>query len=77
MRARATVTGYPFFCGTQSPCEDDPTFVSLGNFPCDSTTVDVCVVDLVNAGPACQVSAQPQGGCADVEWRVCTNIIYI
>ena len=48
-------TGYPFVCGPAPPCEDDPTFQSLGSFGCGTTSPDICDIDAENAGPACGV----------------------
>ena len=56
MRASVVGTGYPFFCGSPEPCQDDPTFLGLGAFPCDTDALDICNVD-PNAGAACPVSA--------------------
>ena len=47
--------GYPFVCGPAPPCEDDPTFQSLGSFSCGTTSPDICDIDAENAGPACGV----------------------
>ena len=44
----------PFPCILDNSCEDDPTFLALGTFPCSDPVSDVCADPL--ALDACPVS---------------------
>ena len=47
-------SGPPFPCTLGNSCEDDPTFLALGSFPCNGPAIVVCSDPL--AFDACPVS---------------------
>ena len=55
-----TDAGLPFPCILGGPCEDDPTFLAFGAFPCSSSPVSVVCSDPL-AFDACPVNGSLDG----------------